>query len=152
MVERRKSTRAVGRRRMSTSTFDISEPGPSTLHLDTSRCGSGHHDEALQSINEAINLDRQYVVANPRVFEPVLARHLQNLAFCLIRLGRENEASLPLDEALALCHSLIDSAPLVFSKLRDNCAHMRSCCTPNSQQIEKNVTNDGDKTMYDTSN
>ena len=48
MVERRKSTRAVGRRRMSTSTFDISEPGPSTLHLDTSSCGSGHHDEASE--------------------------------------------------------------------------------------------------------
>jgi len=74
----------------------------------------GRHEEALQSLHEALELRRSLARSNPEAFLPDLAASLNNLCGALSRLGRHQEALAAVREASELLRPLAELDPVTF--------------------------------------
>jgi tetratricopeptide (TPR) repeat protein len=66
----------------------------------------GRRDEALEAIQQAVEIQRKLAVEHPAAFNPNLATFLGNLSNCLSDMGRRDEALEAIQQAVEIRRKL----------------------------------------------
>ena len=72
-------------------------------------------EEALEAMQEAVELYRQLAADRPAAFNPLLALSLNNLSLCLSDLHHQEDAVKAIQEAVNLYKQLAAERPTIFS-------------------------------------
>ena len=84
------------------------------LNLSNRQSALGQREQALRSIEEAVQICRQLAAARPDAFRPDLARSLNNLSVHQSDLGQREPALRSIEEAVSIYRQLAAARPDAF--------------------------------------
>lgn len=97
-------------------------------NLSTELSGSGHHQEAVAAIQEAVTINRRLAEDQPAAFNPDLATSLHMLSSRLLTLDRQEEALKSIQEAIAIRRKLAADHPQIFrTSLEESLRVLNQC-------------------------